>query len=80
MSISLKPGVVSGEDYKTLVNAAKEGQYALPAVNVVGTNSVNAAMEAAANNKSDIKGSKTLLEEDNFPIKIFPDNKMQKKS
>ena len=54
MSISLKPGVVSGEDYKTLINAAKEGQYALPAVNVVGTNSVNAAMEAAAKNKSDI--------------------------
>ena len=37
MSISLKPGVVSGQDYKTLINAAKEGEYALPAVNVVGT-------------------------------------------
>ena len=54
MSISLKPGVVSGEEYKTIINAAKEGQYALPAVNVVGTNSINAAMEAASNNKSDI--------------------------
>ena len=54
MSYSLKPGVVSGEDYQTLLKAAKEGGYALPAVNVVGTNSVNAVMEAAAKNKSDV--------------------------
>ena len=51
---SLKPGVVTGEDYKTLVEAAKSGGYALPAVNVVGTNSLNAVMEAAAKAKSDI--------------------------
>ncbi|MDC0480403.1 class II fructose-bisphosphate aldolase [Candidatus Marinimicrobia bacterium] len=54
MSYSLKPGVVSGDDYKTLLTAAKEGGYALPAVNVVGTNSVNAVMEAAAKNKADV--------------------------
>ena len=54
MSHSLKPGVVTGEDYKTLLKAAKEGGYALPAVNAVGTNSVNAVMEAAAKNKSDV--------------------------
>ena len=54
MSYSLKPGVVTGEDYKTLLQAAKQGAYALPAVNVVGTNSVNAVMEAAAKNKSDV--------------------------
>jgi fructose-bisphosphate aldolase class II len=51
---TLKPGVVTGEGYKTLVNAAKAGGYALPAVNVVGTNSMNAVMEAAAKAKSDI--------------------------
>ena len=51
---SLKPGVVTGEGYKTLVEAAKAGGYALPAVNVVGTNSINACMEAAANANSDI--------------------------
>ncbi len=51
---SLKPGVVTGEDYKTLVQAAKAGGYALPAVNVVGTNSINAVMEAAAQARSDI--------------------------
>ncbi len=54
MSYSLKPGVVTGEDYKTLLKAAKEGGYAIPAVNTVGTNSVNAVMEAAAKNKSDV--------------------------
>ena len=51
---SLKPGVVTGADYITLVNAAKAGGFALPAVNVVGTNSLNACMEAAAKANSDI--------------------------
>ena len=51
---TLKPGVVTGEGYATLVNAAKKGGYALPAVNVVGTNSLNAVMEAAAKANSDI--------------------------
>ncbi len=51
--IGLKPGVVTGQDYQTLVAAAKAGGYALPAVNVTGTNTVNAVMEAAAKNKAD---------------------------
>ena len=51
---TLKPGVVTGEGYKTLVDAAKSGGYALPAVNVVGTNSLNAVMEAAAKANSDV--------------------------
>ncbi|AGH97931.1 class II fructose-bisphosphate aldolase [Micavibrio aeruginosavorus] len=50
----LKPGVVTGADYLALVKACKDGQYALPAVNVVGTNSINAVMEAAAKNKADV--------------------------
>lgn len=54
MSYTLKPGVVTGENYKTLLNAAKEGRYALPAVNAVSTSSVNAIMEAAVKNKSDV--------------------------
>ena len=52
--MTLKAGVVSGEDYIQLVNACKAGGYALAAVNCVGTNSVNAVMEAAAKNKSDV--------------------------
>lgn len=51
---TLKPGVVSGEEYKTLLTAAREGAYAFPAVNVVGTNSINAVLEAAAEAKSDV--------------------------
>ena len=58
MSYSLKPGVVTGDDYKTLLKAAKEGGYALPAVNAVGTNSVNAVMEAAAKNLDFIVAAK----------------------
>lgn len=50
----LKPGVVWGDDYQTLLQACKEGQYALPAVNVIGTNTVNAVLESAAKNKSDV--------------------------
>lgn len=54
MAPSLKPGVVTGDDYKTLLAACKAGQYALPAINVVGTNSINATLEAAARNKADV--------------------------
>jgi len=43
----IKPGVVSGEDLQKLFAHAKEKGYAIPAVNVVGTDSLNAVMEAA---------------------------------
>ncbi|HJX70800.1 MAG TPA: class II fructose-bisphosphate aldolase, partial [Bacteroidales bacterium] len=43
----IKPGVVSGTDLQELLKIAKQNQFALPAVNVVGTNSVNAVLEAA---------------------------------
>nr|MDA3823259.1 class II fructose-bisphosphate aldolase [Bacteroidales bacterium] len=44
---SIKPGVVTGDDYQKLLAIAKRNQFALPAVNVVSTNSVNAVIEAA---------------------------------
>ena len=50
----LKPGVVTGVEYQTLIKACKDGHYALPAVNVIGTHSANAVLEAAAKNKSDV--------------------------
>ena len=43
----IKPGVLSGDDLKELYRIAKEHQFALPAVNVVGTNSINAVLETA---------------------------------
>lgn len=52
--MSLKPGVVTGDEYKKLVDAAKAGGYALPAVNVTSTNTLNAVLEAAAKAKSDV--------------------------
>jgi fructose-bisphosphate aldolase class II len=54
MASMTKPGVVSGEVYRAVVRAAKDGSYALPAVNVVGTNSINAVLEAASKAKSDV--------------------------
>ena len=44
---AVKPGVVSGEDLQKVLAIAKENQFAMPAVNVVGTDSANAVMEAA---------------------------------
>jgi fructose-bisphosphate aldolase class II len=43
----IKPGVVTGDDLQTLFAMAKEQGFAMPAVNVVSTGSVNAVMEAA---------------------------------
>jgi fructose-bisphosphate aldolase class II len=51
---TLKPGVVSGADYKTLVAACKAGGYALPAVNVISTHTINAVLESARKNKADV--------------------------
>jgi fructose-bisphosphate aldolase, class II len=50
----IPPGVVSGASYTALIKACHEGGYALPAINVVGTDSVNAVLEAAARNGSDV--------------------------
>jgi fructose-bisphosphate aldolase class II len=48
MPASVKPGVVTGKALDDLLNHAKENGYAIPGVNIVGTNSINACMEAAA--------------------------------
>ncbi|MFA8436950.1 MAG: class II fructose-bisphosphate aldolase [Marinifilaceae bacterium] len=42
----VKPGVVTGDDVQKLFEVAKAEGFALPAVNVVGTNSINAVLEA----------------------------------
>jgi len=43
----IEAGVVTGDDLTKLFAIAKANEYAVPAVNVVGTNSINAALEAA---------------------------------
>ncbi len=47
VSDKIKPGVVTGNGVQELLKIAKENEYALPAVNVVSTGSVNAVLEAA---------------------------------
>ena len=48
----VKPGVVTGDDVQKIFAAAKAGKFALPAVNVVGIDSINAVIEAGAKAKS----------------------------
>ena len=43
-----KAGVLFGEELEALYNDAKENQFALPAVNAIGTNTINATLETAA--------------------------------
>lgn len=50
----VKPGVVSGEDVQKIFALCKENKFALPAVNVVGTDSINAVLEAAAKVKAPV--------------------------
>jgi len=48
MGHGFKPGVVTGDEVQRLFAYAKEKGFALPAVNVVNTSTVNAVMETAA--------------------------------
>ncbi len=43
-----RSGVLHGEELKALYNDAKQNGFALPAVNTIGTNSINAVLETAA--------------------------------
>ncbi len=43
----VKPGVLSGDDIQKVYKAAKEGGFALPAINVVNSDSINGVLEAA---------------------------------
>lgn len=51
---NIVPGVITGEQVSRLYSHARQHGYALPAVNVVGTQSVNATLEAAAEVKSPV--------------------------
>lgn len=47
MSHNIKPGVAVGDEVQAIFNHAKENGYALPAVNVIGSNTINAVLETA---------------------------------
>lgn len=48
MGHSIKPGVATGDEVQEIFRFAKEKGFALPAVNVIGSDSINAVMETAA--------------------------------
>ncbi|MFT5167302.1 MAG: fructose-bisphosphate aldolase class II [Saprospiraceae bacterium] len=47
IATKFRPGVLWGEEVTELFNYANEHNFAIPAVNVIGTNSVNAVLETA---------------------------------
>lgn len=50
----VKPGVVTGDDVQKIFAYAKDNHFAIPAMNCVGSNSVNAALETAARIKTPV--------------------------
>ena len=48
MSHNIKPGVATGKEVQAIFNLAKEKGFALPAVNVIGSNTINGVLETAA--------------------------------
>jgi fructose-bisphosphate aldolase class II len=48
MSHDIRPGVATGREVQKIHQFAKEKGFAMPAVNVVGSNSINTVMETAA--------------------------------
>lgn len=50
----VKPGVISGEDVLKVYEYAKQNCFALPAVNVVSTSSINAVLKAAKDANSPV--------------------------
>ncbi len=48
MAHNIKPGVATGDEVQAIFNYAKEKGFALPAVNVIGSNTINGVLETAA--------------------------------
>jgi fructose-bisphosphate aldolase class II len=48
MAHNIKPGVATGDQVQEIFNYAKEKGFALPAVNVTGSNTINSVLETAA--------------------------------
>ena len=48
MSHNIKPGVATGDEVQAIFNHAKEHGYALPAVNLIGSYTINSVLETAA--------------------------------
>ena len=47
MAHNIKPGVATGREVQDIFKLAKEKGFAVPAVNVIGSNSINGVLETA---------------------------------
>src|SRR5690554_136969 len=54
MSHNIKPGVATGKEVQEIFNYAKQKGFAFPAVNVVGSSSINGVLETAAKLKAPV--------------------------
>ena len=54
MSHNIKPGVATGDQVQEIFRYAKEKGFALPAVNVTGSNTINGVLETAAKLKAPV--------------------------
>ena len=54
MATKFRSGVLFGDEVTEILDYANEKNFAIPAVNVVGTNSVNACLETARDINSPI--------------------------
>src|SRR5699024_9855470 len=54
MPNNIKPGVATGRAVQEIFQHAKEHGYALPAVNITGSNTINAVLDTAANLNSQV--------------------------
>lgn len=66
----VKPGVITGDDVQKVFAVAKENNFALPAVNCVGTDSINAVMEAAAKYVRQLLFSSLMVVQHLSPVKV----------
>ena len=48
MNLNIPKGVLTGDDVQNVFKLAKEKSFALPAVNVIGNNTINAVLETAS--------------------------------
>ena len=67
MSHNIKPGVATGKEVQEIFKLAKEKGFALPAVNVVGSNTINGALETARDLNAPIIDPETFLITTNGP-------------
>jgi len=61
MAHNIKPGVATGDQVQEIFNYAKEKGFALPAVNVTGSNTINSVLETAAKLNAPVSPGELLV-------------------